>query len=798
MKSKNKYQQLKEELDVRRWLGLKNGEVNIRCPSASHNDKDPSCTVFSDGFLCHGCGWKGDICDYMVETGQARTNSEAYNLLTGNRGKVVEKEDKGGGGGKDKRYRPPAFSPFPEGFTMNREVAASIPYRKMGDDGKWEVVVDTPAAVYLYRLADGRVCTLVSRYNLEDDKKVFKQWCWDRRKNKMASGNSFLDTEDGKNNHPLYNLGAIIQNVGGVVVVVEGEKCAEHLNKGFVDAGLEGRYVATTFLQGCKSVKKTDLQPLREREVLFWADNDKQGKKAMVEVAALLGIRSSDNARHVKVVAGAGNDCADIDAAKAVQRVVDTYEKMVELREREKHVEVEVVDDDEDDVDGELARIWADGDPDEIEAPVQSTRPDAPPPSCTANCTHWLQREIDEGSLQMKFNELRGEWEVTGAKGRITAINSHTGGLTDPITSAIQGHLERRLGIPLVEKHINAGLDTLSLSRKNRFHPVKDYLKTLEWDGVERLNYWFAEAYEPDPMRCDPAWVAIAARKFLIGAVARVLGEGFVKNDNMFLIESNSGGVGKSEGMEVLFFGHVIYMKKSSEPFGEDALISYGKHWLVSDDDFSVTSKKAHEDLKTFLSLKKEDVRRKYARNSQNMTIKYAVVGSVNIQGEGRYLPADDNLRRFWVVSSGKKAESAKSTIDYLKRNRDQLWAEAVKMYSEGELWWLTKDEEIDLQNKAVASRRKVKTLVDKIDYYLVKTDHQSHYPVATLPQKVIGVSDSRGIKDRDMEAVANRMSELGYSKANKRVRLINDDGVSSKSCTVWCWVKKGGDGDDS
>jgi putative DNA primase/helicase len=69
---------------------------------------------------------------------------------------------------------------------------------------------------------------------------------------------------------PLYRLDAL-SRYDGPVVLVEGEKCADALN----DMGI----LATTAFGGCNGIKKTDLSPLRGRDVIIWPDNDEPGRK---------------------------------------------------------------------------------------------------------------------------------------------------------------------------------------------------------------------------------------------------------------------------------------------------------------------------------------------------------------------------------------------------------------------------------------------------------------------------------------------------------------------------------------
>ena len=71
---------------------------------------------------------------------------------------------------------------------------------------------------------------------------------------------------------------------------------------------------------------------------------------------------------------------------------------------------------------------------------------------------------------------------------------------------------------------------------EERYHPVRDYLNGLEWDGRPRIDRWLIEAVGAK----SNDYVKAVSRKFLIGAAARGINPG-EKMDTMIVLEGAQG-----------------------------------------------------------------------------------------------------------------------------------------------------------------------------------------------------------------------------------------------------------------
>jgi hypothetical protein len=151
------------------------------------------------------------------------------------------------------------ITPAPHSVTMPRKPREPLP---------------PPTATWNYVDKDGKIVGWQTRYDWPDGKKEFRPYSVADKKATIP------------NPRPLCNLQLIAQN--DHVVIVEGEKCADVLVREFGTAG-------TTCMGGSSvPIKKVDLEPLRDKHVTIWPDNDEPGMKYAANLtAALQGIVKS-------------------------------------------------------------------------------------------------------------------------------------------------------------------------------------------------------------------------------------------------------------------------------------------------------------------------------------------------------------------------------------------------------------------------------------------------------------------------------------------------------------------------
>ena len=154
-----------------------------------------------------------------------------------------------------------------------------------------------PVGTWTYLTVDDEVAFHVARWENEDShgRKVIRPAAW--------TGVEWV-LKAMPDARPLYNLPAILESPDKLLVVVEGEKCADAAADAFPEA------VVTTWQGGSGAWRLTDWEPLAGRDVLLVADTDDSGRKAIRQIAEHLA--SMECTARVHLPSGDdGRDIAD-------------------------------------------------------------------------------------------------------------------------------------------------------------------------------------------------------------------------------------------------------------------------------------------------------------------------------------------------------------------------------------------------------------------------------------------------------------------------------------------------------
>lgn len=248
----------------------------------------------------------------------------------------------------------------------------------------------------------------------------------------------------------------------------------------------------------------------------------------------------------------------------------------------------------------------------------------------------------------------------------------------DSDDSGLRRHLEQTYKIVNNVK-VRDAVELAMLSCKR--HPVKEYLESLKWDGLNRLDTLFIDYLDAE----DNEYIREVTRKSLIGAVARIYSPG-CKHDHILVLV---GPQGCRKSTTLAKLGKSWFSDSLYTVTGKDAYEQLQGHWIIEMGEMAATRKAELEQIKQFTSKQTDSFRAAYARRTQEHPRQCAFFGTTN---DAEFLRDPTGGRRFWPVVVTEKGKQLGSALT--EEIVDQIWAEAVIRYKAGEIWYLSEKVE--------------------------------------------------------------------------------------------------------
>ena len=286
-------------------------------------------------------------------------------------------------------------------------------------------------------------------------------------------------------------------------------------------------------------------------------------------------------------------------------------------------------------------------------------------PALAGHIVHDLFTGMDSAKDGLPWNKNANQW-------------------TDTDDANLRVWLEKHYDITGKEKIADALTAVLT---RHSYHPIRDYLSGLTWDGVPRLDRIIIDYMGAEDSELNRAM----SRKHFVAAVARVFNPG-CKYDYC-LIMSGAEGIGKSTLLRVM--GGKWFNDSITTLEGKEGMEQLRRAWVVELGELSSIKRSDVEQVKAHLSKQVDIYRAAYARRVLEHPRQCVFCGTTN---EALFLKGDTGNRRFWVIPVVAKLRKYRDWSEAIRRDRDQLWAEAVHYYKQGEPLYLS--EELEAQAK--------------------------------------------------------------------------------------------------
>ena len=452
-----------------------------------------------------------------------------------------------------------------------------------------------------------------------------------------------------------------------------------------------------------------------------------------------------------------------------------------------------------------------------MQAPVEHLEPpewlsDAPPVDDLMHFVHDSAefnssfRRNDKGNIQPSlFNTLHvlegdPQWQgVLGfnqfsyriVKRRMPPVQPATGGEWADIDDVrLQVYLTKTYGFEPKKATVMDAV--MQVAHAAPFHPVREYLDGLVWDGTERLATLLADCWgalstlgsaalrreDAGAHRRLAKYLELAGTKWLIGAVARIFKPG-CKLDTMLVFEGGQGDF-KSSSIRALF-GDEWFSDSKMTIGDKDALAQMQGKWAYEMAEMDAHRKADDTAFKQFITTQIDRVRWHYGKRAEDVPRQCIFVGTTNMSQYGK---DETGMRRIWP------AEVGVVDLERIRSTRDQLWAEAVALFKAGASWWVDKrvfvlepdDEplidrpwsEFDLFEEQGEVRQNVDAWEEPIAKFIADNNKLPYYTTAQIMGGALLLDKARWtpLEQKRVAAILRRMGFVTKKVGPKNARV--------------------------
>lgn len=222
-------------------------------------------------------------------------------------------------------------------------------------------------------------------------------------------------------------------------------------------------------------------------------------------------------------------------------------------------------------------------------------------------------------------------------------------------------------GVKVSDRDLKAAI--VIAANASPFHPIREYLNGLKWDGKPRADHLFVRYLGAE----DSQYHRDIARLMLIAAVTRIFEPGH-KFDFAVIIE---GLQGKRKSTFIETLGKAWFAELDGDFHDQKQMIELMQGaWIMEIPELSGFNRGDVRSIKAFISRRKDRARLAYARRAGEFPRQCIFIGSTN---DREYLKDDTGGRRFWPCM----AKVNEIDIASLEHEIDQIWAEAMALYQQ-------------------------------------------------------------------------------------------------------------------
>jgi predicted P-loop ATPase len=371
-------------------------------------------------------------------------------------------------------------------------------------------------------------------------------------------------------------------------------------------------------------------------------------------------------------------------------------------------------------------------------------------PATIANTQHLLRAL----RIIVRYNTVKKKIEILLPSSMVaTTDNADNVALTHIISAAALN------GLPTgqIPAYVEAVADL------NPYSPVAVWIQGRAWDGKDRLPEIYAtiETREDFPIPLKETLL----RRWLLSAVAAAFVPRGFKARGVLTFQG-SQGIGKTSWIRNLVTDDVlrdaaIKVDHHLDASNKDTILGAICHWIVEIGELDSTFRKDVARLKGFLTSDQDKLRRPYARGESEYARRTVFAATVN---ESNFLVDMTGNTRWWTLPVRR--------IDFNHAvDMQQLFAQLALDFEKGEQWWLTPEEEAQLENSN-REHLNVSVIREELQEYLESVKDSKEHKAMTPKQVLKDILGYEHVQNQQCRECGQSLRDLiGESK---RINGIN------------------------
>lgn len=571
-----------------------------------------------------------------------------------------------------------------------------------------------PAVSWVYHSKDGFPVMYVARYNISKDKKTFLPW--------RFNGESW-ECKSIEKNRPLYKL-PIILSTDKQIIICEGEKAADACQHIFGDDA-----ISTTWQGGSNAIKNTDFNTLKDKDIIIWPDADDPGIKAADKLQHILipickSVRMVDISKFNNKWDAA--DCLSDGQTASDIKIIDPTNK--------KEILNEIVET------NNQILLWK-----QLRLEIN----DYGKPYSNADNVLRILSSMPSLNGKIWFDEFHNKIFTSWDTGLVREWS-------DDENIGMMIFIQRFVGIPKLGKE--CVFDAIvHYAKKDIRNEPKDWMSSLEWDGVSRIDKFIYLSTVTENTEYSRA----VSKNFWISMVARVFRPG-CKVDHMLILE---GPQGKFKSTLLSEIGGKFFAEASGDVKSVEFFKCLEGKMIIEFGELSSFSKAEVNHIKKIITCQSDRFRASYAKLPADHPRTCIFTGSTN---DDEYLSDSTGGRRFWPI------EIKEINLDVIRRFRDQLFAESVHRFKNNESWWEVPEACTHEQEK-----RRIHDEWEPIILKYIKEFSGTSFKVSDVAEHLKISIDK-----------LDKSTQMRITKIIKMLNVAKKKRVFSDNCIARVWVK--------